>query len=72
MLGLRRELRGVKRYGALSLAMYVEMAQRGAARGCEWGELSWTLEDNAPINLGIRAMGAQVYKRYRVFEKEVS
>lgn len=72
MLGLRKELRGLKRYGGLSLAMYVEVSKRGAAKGIEWGELSWTLEDNQPINLGIRAMGAKVYKKYRIFEKDLN
>jgi len=69
LLGLRKELRGVKRYGALSTAMYVELTRRGVPKGYEWAELSWTLEDNRPINLGIRAMGGEIYKKYRIFEK---
>ena len=34
-------------------------------------ELSWTLEDNAPINVGIKMMGGRVYKTYRVYEREL-
>lgn len=68
LLGIRSELRGVKKYGALSTAMYAEIAKRGTAKGYEWGELSWTLEDNHPVNVGIKAMGAKVYKKYRVYE----
>ncbi len=68
MLGVRSELRGVKKYGGLSHALYVEIAKRGEKNGYEWGELSWTLEDNAPVNLGIRSMGAKAYKKYRVYE----
>jgi hypothetical protein len=72
MLGIKGEARSnVKRYGGLSAAMYVEVAKRGYAKGYRWGELSWTREDDAPINLGIRAMGAKVYKKYRVFRKTV-
>lgn len=72
MLGLRRGVRqNVKRYGGLSAAMYVEVAKRGAAKGYKWGELSWTREDDAPINLGIRSMGAYVYKTYRVYKKDL-
>jgi len=71
MLGIAKELRGVKRYGGLSLALYVEISRRGRAKGYEFGELSWTLEDNHPMNLGIRAMGAKVYKKYRLFEKPI-
>ncbi len=72
MLGIRRDVRqNVKRYGGLSAAMYVEVAKRGAAKGYKWGELSWTREDDAPINLGIRSMGAHVYKKYRVYKKDL-
>jgi hypothetical protein len=70
VLGVRAELRkNVKRYGALSAAMYVEVAKRGRAKGYQWAELSWTREDDHPINLGIRSMGAAVYKTYRVYER---
>ena len=72
LLGVREAVRrNVKRYGFLSAAMYVEVAKRGLAKGYEWGELSWTREDDAPINLGIRSMGATVYKTYRVYEKPI-
>jgi hypothetical protein len=70
LLGVREEYRkNVKRYGPLSAAMYVEVAKRGIAKGYKWAELSWTREDDAPINLGIRSMGAKVYKKYRVYDK---
>jgi len=72
MLGIRSKLRGSKKYGGLSHALYVEIARRGEAAGYQWGELSWTLEDNAPVNLGIRSMGAKIYKKYRVYERELA
>ena len=73
MLGIRGEARtNVRRYGGLSAAMYVEVAKRGVAKGYEWGELSWTREDDKPINLGIRSMGAKIYKTYRVFQKSIA
>lgn len=71
LLGIKKEYRSVKRYGALSLAMVAEIQQRGRRLGVEWGELSWTLEDNAPVNLLIRSMRGQLYKKYRVYEKAV-
>ena len=64
--------KNVKRYGGLSAAMYVEVARRGIARGYEWSELSWTREDDAPINLGIKSMGAKIYKTYRVYQKALA
>jgi hypothetical protein len=69
MLGIREDIRKQRRYGGLSAAMYVETAKRGLAKGYRWGELSWTREDDAPINLGIKMMGARVYKRYRVYQQ---
>ncbi len=71
MLGVRKEFRHSKRYGALPLAMYVELYKRGTRKGYNWGELSWTLEDNAPINIAIRALGGRVSKRYRLYEKSI-
>lgn len=72
MLGIKEEMRNVRRYAGLSHALYVEIATRGEKLGYEWGELSWTLEDNRPINLGIKSMGAHVYKKYRVYEKAIA
>jgi hypothetical protein len=73
LLGVRERYRkNVKRYGYLSAAMYVEVAKRGRAKGYEWAELSWTREDDAPINLGIKSMGASIYKTYRVYEKPIA
>ncbi|HNW45232.1 MAG TPA: GNAT family N-acetyltransferase [Elusimicrobiales bacterium] len=44
-----------------------------AARRMKWayGEMSWTLEDNAAINGVIEAVGGRVYRKYRIFEKTV-
>lgn len=70
LLGLRQEMRAKKRYGGLSTAMYAELAYRGMKKPqYKWAELSWTLEDNRPINLGIKAMRGKIYKTYRVYEK---
>ena len=70
MLGIRKDItKNVKRYGGLSAAMYVEVAKRGMAKRYECVELSWTREDDKPINLGIRSMGAELYKKYRVYQK---
>ncbi len=72
LLGIKQKMRGKRRYGGLSTAMYAELAYRGIQHDFEWAELSWTLEDNRPINLGIKAMRAKVYKTYRVYEKPLA
>lgn len=64
-LGILPEYRG-KGFDAV---LYIEALMRGRENGITGGELSWTLEDNEPINKGIEAMGARLYKKYRVYSK---
>ena len=68
LLGVRKKYRHVKKYGALSTYIYAKMNEGGARQGIEWGELSYTLEDNGPVNVGIKYMGGKLYKKYRLFE----
>ena len=69
ILGIRKKWRHVRKYAGLSAFLYAELNESGKKLGIEWGELGWTLEDNGPVNAGIRMMGAKPYKRYRVFDK---
>jgi hypothetical protein len=69
LLGIRRKYRGVRKYAGLSTYIYTKMNRVGRDLGIQWGELSWTDEENAPVNVGIRFMGGKVYKRYRVYER---
>jgi hypothetical protein len=71
ILGIRRKLRGVKKYAGLSTFLYTKMHRAAERVGVRWGELSWTLEDNAPVNVGIKLMGGKIYKTYRLYEKEL-
>ncbi len=69
LLGVKKKFRAQRKYAALSIALYVEMNNRSGALGMTHGELGWTLEDNGPVNVGIKMMGGKVYKKYRVYEK---
>jgi hypothetical protein len=71
ILGIRKRYRHVKKYAGLSTYLYVQANNAGKQAGFRWGELSFTLEDNHPVNLGIKFMGGKIYKRYRVYEKEL-
>lgn len=71
LLGVRKKYRAMKRYAGLSTYMYAELAKSGQRLGIDWGELSWTLEDNHPVNLGIKLMGGKIYKTYRIFDKDL-
>jgi hypothetical protein len=70
-LGVRRALRNQRKYAGLSAFMYAELNAAGKRERIKWGELSYTLEDNGPVNAGIKVMGGVLYKTYRVFEKEL-
>lgn len=69
LLGVKKEYRG-SILGGLSVLLYIEVHKRGLKQGYNWGELSWTLEDNEKINAGIEFMGGKKYKTYRVYEKQ--
>ncbi|HEY8946085.1 MAG TPA: hypothetical protein VIM73_17575 [Polyangiaceae bacterium] len=71
LLGIRKKFRNVKKYAGLSTFLYVKMNEAGRRCGIEWGELSYTMEDNAPVNVAIKFMGGKVYKRYRLYEKSL-
>jgi hypothetical protein len=69
LLGISKKFRGQRKYAGLSIFLYSKLNESGRKLGIEWGELSWTLEDNGPVNVGIKFMGGKVYKKYRLFEK---
>jgi hypothetical protein len=71
ILGIRKKYRHVRKYAGLSLYLYAELNDSGRKIGMTGGELGWTLEDNGPVNTGIRTMGAKPYKRYRVYDKTI-
>lgn len=48
--------------------MFVETFERAVAKGYVLGELSWILETNDLMCRSAEAMGAELYKRYRIME----
>ena len=67
ILGLKPEYRNK----GLELVLINEFAKAGLKRGYKEAECSWILEDNDGINKGIKAAGAELYKTYRIFQKEL-
>jgi hypothetical protein len=72
LLGVKEKFRVQRRYGYLPMALVYEITSRGHKLGYEWGELGWTLETNARVNIMIQAMGCTAYKTYRLFEKPLA
>lgn len=65
---------GVKekyRSKGLESAMLIEGLRVGFEAGVRESEASWILEDNVMMCRVIEAIGGRVYKRYRIYEKEL-
>jgi hypothetical protein len=71
LLGIRKKFRGQRQYAGLSLFLYARLNEAGRRHGYRWGELSWTLEENAAVNAAIKMMGGRIYKKYRIFERDI-
>ena len=55
----------------VSIVMFDEMARRARAGGFRWVDLSLTSEDNPNTPVLADRMGAEVYKRYRVYRLDL-
>jgi hypothetical protein len=51
--------------------LYLETFRTGLRKGYKRGEMSWILEDNILMQRGCELMGGKLYKKYRVFEKNI-
>jgi GNAT superfamily N-acetyltransferase len=56
--------------GVDGLLLY-ETAKRAAPRGYKWLEASWILETNDKMNQTIELFGCRLYKKYRIYEKQL-
>ena len=55
----------------VAVLLFAEMAKRAIAKGYKWADLSLTGEDNPDTWPLAHHMGAQIYKRYRFYKKEL-
>ncbi len=55
----------------LGSLMYLKYFETGPRLGFPSCECSWILEDNAPMNHGLKYMNAKHYKTYRIYEKPI-
>ena len=55
----------------LDTLMCGKLARQMAKRGCAWAALSLTGEDNPQTNKLAKVIGAEVYKRYRIYQLEI-
>jgi hypothetical protein len=72
--GLRGIVFGIKkeyRRTGINTVLYYETEIAGAKLGYKWCEMSWNLENNDLINRFDEAVGGKLYKKYRIYEKQI-
>ena len=71
LMGVCRSYQKSRLGAALALMLIRAVQESGLRRGIQKGELSWILEDNMGMRNMLAAIGAVVYKRYRIYTKEL-
>jgi len=66
-LGVKKEYR----HGGIFALFTVESFRRAKKYGIVGGEPSWILEDNEGMNKPWRDLGAPLYRRWRIYDREV-
>jgi hypothetical protein len=51
--------------------LYLESFKAAVKKGYERAEMSWILEDNVLMQRGCELMGGKLYKKYRIYEKNI-
>lgn len=65
ILGVLKEYRSL----GIDALLYNETIERARRKGIKYGEASWILENNDPMNRACQMMNGQKYKTYRIYEK---
>jgi GNAT superfamily N-acetyltransferase len=65
LLGVLKEYRGM----GVDALMYHWIWAKGRAKGYEWAEAGWVLEDNAAMMNAAQRLGFVPYKTYRIYDK---
>lgn len=72
LMGVKRKYAGGLKGQLLPFQLMDAAATQARALGYERYELSWVLEDNPPMRRIAEAIGAKVYKTYRIYEKDLA
>jgi len=77
----RKKIKGIRavvfgvipevQHTGLAYLLYDQLEKNALARGYEWAETSWQLEDNEAINRFTTSIGGRIYKKYRIYEKKI-
>ena len=69
LMGVRQEFQNGFLGSTLAVTLMTHLHDAMRTHGYKEAEMSWILEDNAPMIRLIESAGGHVYKRYRIYEK---
>jgi hypothetical protein len=72
LMGVRRKFHGTRRGQVLPFLMIDAVRREAVKLGYRDVEMSWILDDNAPMRGICEAAGCEVYKTYRIYEKSLA
>jgi len=77
----RKKIKGIRaivfgilkeyRQTGVSYLLYSKLDETARAKGYEWCETSWQLEDNTPVNNFVASLGGKIYKKYRIYDQKI-
>lgn len=71
LMGVRQHLQKTRAGGVMALMLIETIRAYTIKRGAREAELSWILEDNHGMRDMLIAIGCEIYKTYRVYEKSL-
>jgi len=66
-LGVKKKYRRL----GIDAVLYYEIYQRFLEKNIEWCDMSWVLEDNKDMLVAIKRIGGTIYKRHRIYERNI-
>jgi len=71
LMGVKRCYQGSRRGVAIALMMISPLHMKARRQGIKEVDMSWILEQNQSMRKIIESVGGTVYKRYRIYQKEL-
>jgi GNAT superfamily N-acetyltransferase len=62
-------VRPAYQHTGVAAGLYAEHFEMSEVTRIKWGEMGWILETNKAMNRAMEAMGGEIVKRYRVYER---
>ena len=72
LMGVKRRFQGSRLGVAIALMMISPVHIKARKQGIKEVDMSWILEQNQAMRKIIESVGSTLYKRYRIYQKELN